>query len=52
VFPEVDSANMTFQQGMNITIVTNSGDNKAGFALLKHLGMPFRQDEANAKKAG
>jgi large subunit ribosomal protein L5 len=50
VFPEVDSANMTFQQGMNITIV--SGDNKAGFALLKHLGMPFRQDEANAKKAG
>jgi large subunit ribosomal protein L5 len=52
VFPEVDAANMTFQQGMNITIVTNSGDNKAGFALLKHLGMPFRQEEANAKKAG
>jgi large subunit ribosomal protein L5 len=52
VFPEVDAAAVTFHQGMNITIVTNSGDNKQGFALLKHLGMPFRQDEAAAKKAG
>jgi large subunit ribosomal protein L5 len=51
VFPEVDSAAVTFHQGMNITIVTTAGDNKSGFALLKHLGMPFRQEET-AKKAG
>jgi large subunit ribosomal protein L5 len=52
VFSEVDSAAVTFHQGMNITIVTSAGDNAEGFALLKHLGMPFRQDEAQQKKAG
>ncbi|HVT80797.1 MAG TPA: 50S ribosomal protein L5 [Phycisphaerae bacterium] len=50
VFPEVDSAAVTFHQGMNITIVTSAADNAAGHALLKHLGMPFRVDEV--KKAG
>jgi ribosomal protein L5 len=39
-----------FHQGMNITIVTTAGDNARGFSLLKHFGMPFRQDEV--KKAG
>jgi large subunit ribosomal protein L5 len=52
VFPEVDSAAVTFHQGMNITIVTTAGDNVQGHALLKHLGMPFRVEEAQAKKAG
>jgi len=52
VFPEVDSAAVTFHQGMNITIVTTAGENAHGHALLKHLGMPFRVDEAQAKKAG
>jgi len=52
VFPEVDSAAVTFHQGMNITIVTTAVDNKQGHALLKHLGMPFRVDEVQAKKAG
>jgi large subunit ribosomal protein L5 len=51
VFPEVDSAAVTFHQGMNITIVTTARDNASGFALMKHLGMPFRQEET-AKKAG
>ncbi len=51
VFSEVDSAAVTFHQGMNITIVTTAGNNANGFALMKHLGMPFRQDET-AKKAG
>lgn len=50
VFSEVDSAAVVFHQGMNITIVTTAGDNAKGFALLKHFGMPFRQDEV--KKAG
>jgi len=52
VFSEVDAAGVTFHQGMNITIVTSAVGNKEGFALLKHLGMPFRQDEAQQKKAG
>ncbi len=51
VFSEVDSAAVTFHQGMNITIVTSAGDNLKGLALLKQLGMPFRQEET-AKKAG
>ena len=51
VFSEVDAAAVTFHQGMNITIVTTAGSNASGFALMKRLGMPFRQDET-AKKAG
>jgi len=52
VFSEVDSAAVTFHQGMNITIVTTANSNKDGFTLLKHLGMPFRTEEEKAKKAG
>jgi len=52
VFSEVDAAAVVFHQGMNITIVTTSGSNGNGHALLKHLGMPFRVEEATAKKAG
>jgi large subunit ribosomal protein L5 len=52
VFAEVDSAAVTFHQGMNITIVTTATSNKDGFTLLKHLGMPFRTEEEKAKKAG
>jgi large subunit ribosomal protein L5 len=52
VFAEVDSAAVTFHQGMNITIVTTASSNKDGFTLLKHLGMPFRTEEEKAKKAG
>ena len=52
VFSEVDSAAVTFHQGMNITIVTTAASNVEGHALLKQLGMPFRVDEVAAKKAG
>jgi large subunit ribosomal protein L5 len=53
VFTEVDSAALTFQQGMNITIVTSAPDNTQGFALLKQMGMPFKtEEEKTAKKAG
>jgi large subunit ribosomal protein L5 len=52
VFSEVDSAAVTFHQGMNVTIVTTAENNVQGHALLKHLGMPFRVDEVAAKKAG
>ena len=33
VFSEVDSAAVTFHQGMNITIVTSAGNNVRGHAL-------------------
>ena len=52
VFPEVNADTVVFHQGMNITIVTNSGSNASSFALLKHLGMPFRVEETSARKAG
>lgn len=45
VFPEVDAAAVTFHQGMNITLVTSAGSNEKAFALLKHIGMPFRTDD-------
>jgi large subunit ribosomal protein L5 len=50
VFSEVDSAAVTFHQGMNITSVTSSGNNVKGHALMKHLGMPFRVEETTGKK--
>ena len=45
VFPEVDGASVTFQQGMNITMVTTAGTPNEGRELLKAFGFPFRTDE-------
>ena len=42
VFPEVDTTTVTFQQGMNITIVTSAKNADEGRELLKQFGMPFR----------
>jgi large subunit ribosomal protein L5 len=45
VFPEVDSAAVTFQQGMNITVCTkNATSAERGRELLKQFGFPFRED--------
>jgi large subunit ribosomal protein L5 len=44
VFPEVDVANITFQQGMNITMVTTAKSPDEGRELLKGFGFPFRED--------
>jgi large subunit ribosomal protein L5 len=43
VFPEVDGASVTFQQGMNITMVTKAVKPEHGRELLKQFGMPFRE---------
>ena len=48
VFPEVDSAAVTFQQGMNITVVTTADGPDQGRELLRQFGMPFR-DPTTAK---
>ena len=44
VFPEVDGASVTFQQGMNITVCTTAQSADHGRELLKQFGMPFRDD--------
>jgi len=43
VFPEVDGSAVTFQQGMNITMVTTASSADHGRELLKQFGMPFRE---------
>jgi large subunit ribosomal protein L5 len=44
IFTEVDHGDITQPVGMNITIVTDAADNAQGLALLKHFGMPFRDN--------
>jgi large subunit ribosomal protein L5 len=49
VFPEVDTANLTHQQGMNITVVTTAKKVEEGRELLKGFGFPFRETAKEAK---
>ena len=49
VFPEVDVASVTFQQGMNITIGTTAPDPEQGRELLKQFGFPFRAEAKESK---
>jgi large subunit ribosomal protein L5 len=46
VFPEVDTATVTFQQGMNITMVTTAKKPDEGRELLAQFGFPFKTDES------
>jgi large subunit ribosomal protein L5 len=43
IFPEIDYSKVEKLKGMNITIVTSAGNDDQARALLKHMGMPFRQ---------
>jgi large subunit ribosomal protein L5 len=43
IFPEIDYNKVEKTKGMNICITTTAGSDAEGMALLKHLGMPFRQ---------
>lgn len=43
IFPEIDYSKVEKTKGMNITIVTSAGSDDQARALLKHMGMPFRQ---------
>lgn len=43
VFPEIDYNKVDRTSGMSITLVTSAKTDQMGRALLKHLGMPFRQ---------
>ena len=44
VFPEINSAKMEFQQGMNITFVTTAKTDNEARKLLQLFGMPFKTD--------
>jgi large subunit ribosomal protein L5 len=44
VFPEIDYTKVERPRGMNITIVTTARTDKEALALLKRLGMPFREN--------
>ena len=43
IFPEVDIEKLNAVPGMNVCIQTTAKTDDEGRALLKHLGMPFRQ---------
>jgi large subunit ribosomal protein L5 len=43
IFPEIDYNKVEKIKGMNISITTTAGSDAEGIALLRHLGMPFRQ---------
>ena len=42
VFPEIDSAAVTHQQGMNVTLTTTAKDPEQGVALLRAFDFPFK----------
>ena len=43
IFPEIDYNKVDKTKGMNITITTSAKTDAEGLALLRHMGMPFRQ---------
>ena len=43
IFPEIDYNKVEKTKGMNICITTTAKTDAEGLALLKHMGMPFRQ---------
>ena len=43
IFPEIDYAKVDKTKGMNVSITTTARTDAEGLALLKAMGMPFRQ---------
>jgi len=42
IFPEIDYDKVDKIRGLEVAIVTSAPDDAQGYALLKRLGMPFR----------
>ncbi|NJD38213.1 MAG: 50S ribosomal protein L5 [Geobacter sp.] len=42
IFPEINYEEIDKIKGLNVTIVTSAKNDEEGKALLKHMGMPFR----------
>lgn len=51
IFSEVSMDRSPRPRGMNITFVTNAGNDEAGRALLTKLGMPFKKRDVRASSA-
>ena len=47
VFPEVNYDEVSKIRGLEVTIVTTAQDDESGRALLRMLGMPFKEEIAN-----
>jgi len=43
IFPEIDYSKVDKTKGMNVSITTTARTDAEGVALLRHMGMPFRQ---------
>ena len=43
IFPEINYDQVERIKGLNVTVVTTARNDEEGRALLRHLGMPFRQ---------
>src|SRR5437660_8964247 len=43
IFPEIDYNKVEKVKGMNVSITTTAKTDAEGLALLRHMGMPFRQ---------
>jgi len=43
IFPEINYDRVTKVTGMNLSFVTSANTDAEGKALLRHLGLPFRQ---------
>ncbi|MFA5533675.1 MAG: 50S ribosomal protein L5 [Mariniphaga sp.] len=47
IFPEILLDRVSKINGMNITFVTSAESDEEGFALLKHMGLPFKNVKKN-----
>jgi large subunit ribosomal protein L5 len=47
IFPEINIDKVTKINGMNITFVTTANTDEEGFALLRELGLPFKNVKKN-----
>jgi large subunit ribosomal protein L5 len=47
IFPEINIDKVTKINGMNITFVTSANSDEEGFALLRELGLPFKNVKKN-----
>ncbi|MCC7196649.1 50S ribosomal protein L5 [Candidatus Peregrinibacteria bacterium] len=50
VFPEINPDNVDRIHGVQVTIITNAGDDEKGFKLLKAFGFPFQVKKESKKK--
>jgi len=51
VFPEIDYSKVDKTKGMNISIVTDARSDAEALALLRHFGVPFRQEAQRRQQA-